>query len=151
MLSTNEGEKLKKILAIDGKTMRGNGNKNQNPLHVVSAIATERGICLGQTPVKSKENEIVAIPELLKTLNIKNTIITAYAMGTQTEIAKQIIAQKGDYVLALKGNQGTLHQDVIDYFADEEFLSKCAYINTVEKARCSVEKREYWQTCDIFG
>ncbi len=146
MLSTNEGEKLKKILAIDGKTMRGNGNTKQSPLHIVSAVATEQGICLGQTSVKSKGSEIVAIPELLGTLNIKNTIITMDAMGTQTEIAKQIIRQKGDYVLTLKGNQATLHQDVADYFKDTEFLNKCDYYRTSEKARSGLEIREYWQT-----
>lgn len=149
MLSVGEGEKLKKILAIDGKTMRGNGNVNQNPLHVVSAVATEHGLCLGQTAVKMKENEIVAIPVLLRELNIKNTVVTIDAMGTQTEIAKQIISQKGDYVLALKGNQNTLYQDVKDYFSDKEFVDGCNYYKTVEKARSQIEVREYWQTDDI--
>jgi Transposase len=149
MLLVGEGEKLKKILAIDGKTMRGNGNVNQNPLHVVSAVATEHGLCFGQTAVKMKENEMVAIPVLLRELNIKNTVVTIDVMGTQTEIAKQIISQKGDYILALKGNQNTLYQDVKDYFGDKEFVEGCNYYKTVKKARSQIEVREYWQTDDI--
>jgi len=70
-------------------------------------------------------------------------------MGCQTEIAKKIRKKKADYVLALKGNQGTLFEDVKLYFADSEFLSKCAYHRTIEKARGGFEEREYWQTDDI--
>lgn len=145
MLSEAEGEKLKRILAIDGKTMRGSGNVNQSPLHVVSAVATENGLCLGQKAVKEKSNEIAAIPELPGSLNIKGAVITIDAMGTQTEIAQQIIRQKGDCVLALKGNQPSLHEDVKDYFGDPELLGQCGYFKTVEKARSSAEVREYWQ------
>jgi len=153
MLNTNESEKLKKILNIDGKTMRDSGNKNQKPLHVVSAWSKEDGICFGQTVVKEKENEIVAIPELLKTLKIKEQVITIDAMGTQVEIAKQIVKQKGDYVLTVKGNQGNLHEDIVDYFKDESFKaaikSSGNYKVTKEKAHGQFEKREYYQTNDI--
>jgi len=75
MLSTGEGEKLKKIINIDGKTMRDSGNKHQNPWHVVSAWSKEDGICFGQAVVGAKENEIVAIPQLIETLNIKDGVI----------------------------------------------------------------------------
>jgi len=148
MLTTNESEKIRKLLAIDGKTQCGNGNKNQKANHIVTAV-TEDGISVGEKRVAEKSNEITAIPELLKMLNIKNNIVTVDAMGTQTEIAKQIRSQRADYVLALKGNQETLHDDVKLYFDDKEFLSKCAYKRTVEKARGGLEIREYWQTDDI--
>ena len=148
LLNNNEGEKIKKILAIDGKTQRGNGNKNQAANHIVSAV-DEDGFCIGEKLVNNKSNEITAIPELLDALNVKGHIITTDAMGTQTEIAKKIRQKRADYVLALKGNQSSLHDDVKLYFGEQEFLSKCAYAKTVEKARCGIEKREYWQTDDI--
>ena len=148
MLSTNEGEKLKKILALDGKTQRGNGTNNQKANHIVSAV-DENGFCLGQKRVDDKSNEITAIPELLDDLNVKGSIITTDAMGTQKEIVKKIKQKQADYVLALKGNQGNLHEDVKLYFNDPEILKHCAYKKTVEKARSGFEKREYWQSEDI--
>jgi len=154
IMQSNEGEKLKRILNIDGKTMRESGNKNQKPLHIVSAWSKEDGVCFGQTVVKDKENEIVAIPELLDKLNIKEQIITIDAMGTQTEIANKIIHKKGDYVLALKANQHNTYLDVLQYFEDSEFKeilkkSHNCYKVTTEKARGQIEKREYYQTDDI--
>jgi len=148
MLSSDEGEKIKKILAIDGKTQRGNGNANQKPNHIVSAVDGD-GFCLGQKRVNEKSNEITAIPELLDVLNVKGHIITTDAMGTQTEIVKKIRKRQADYVLALKGNQGNLCDDVKLYFEDAGHLAGCAYTNTTEKARGGIEKREYWQTEDI--
>jgi predicted transposase YbfD/YdcC len=152
MLSRDEGEKIKKILAIDGKTQRGNGNAKQKANHIVSAV-DEEGFCLGQACVEEKSNEITAIPELLDHLNIQVNIqghvVTTDAMGTQREIAKKIRQKRADYVLALKGNQGALHGDVSQYFDDAELLSKCAYHKTLEKARSGIEMREYWQTDDI--
>lgn len=148
MLNSGEGSKLKRLLAIDGKTQRGNGNKNQKANHIVSAV-DEKGFCLGQTRVEEKTNEIKAIPELLDSLNIKGTIITTDAMGTQTAIVKKIRQKGADYVLALKANQGNLLEDVQLYFTDAEFLGKSAYKKTIEKARGKIEKREYWQTDDI--
>lgn len=147
-ISNNEGEKLKRILAIDGKTQRGNITANQKGNHIVSAV-DEDGFCLGQKRVKEKTNEITAIPDLLETLNIKGHIITTDAMGCQTEIVKKIRRKRGDYVLALKGNQGNLHDDVTQYFDDPDLLKNCAYTKSIEKARSSIEKREYWQTDDI--
>jgi len=148
MLNSDEGEKIKKILALDGKTQRGNGNKNQKANHIVNAV-DEDGFCLGQKQVSEKSNEITAIPGLLDSLNVKGHIITTDAMGTQTEIASKIRKKRADYVLALKGNQGNLHEDVKLYFEDLAMLSTCAYTKTVEKARGGIEKREYWQTEDI--
>jgi predicted transposase YbfD/YdcC len=148
MLNSDEGEKIKKILAIDGKTQRGNGNKNQKANHIVSAV-DEDGFCLGEKRVNDKSNEITAIPELLDDINIKGHIITTDAMGCQTGIVKKIRKKRADYVLALKGNQGSLHEDVKLYFDDPELLSGCSYAKKLEKARGGIEKREYWQTDDI--
>lgn len=148
MLSSDEGNKLKRLLAIDGKTQKGNGSGRQRVNHIVSAVE-ERGLCLGQKRVEEKTNEIKAIPELLDCLNIKGSIVTTDAMGTQTAIAKKIRQGRADYVLALKANQGSLLEDVRLYFSEGEFLKKCAYKKTVEKARGKTERREYWQTDDI--
>jgi predicted transposase YbfD/YdcC len=145
MLNSNEGEKIRKILAIDGKTQCGNGNKNQKANHIVSVV-DENGFCLGEKRVNEKSNEITAIPELLNALNIKGHIITIDAMGTQIEIAREIKKKRAEYVLALKGNQGCLHEDVKLFFDDPDMLTHCVKTKTVEKARGGIEKREYWQT-----
>jgi len=148
MLNSDEGAKIKKILSLDGKTQRGNGNQAQEGNHIVSVV-DEEGFSLTEKLVSEKSNEITAIPELLDALNVKGHIITIDAMGTQTQIVKKIRKKRADYVLALKGNQGSLHQDVKLYFADSQALSNCAYTKTVEKARGGVERREYWQSQDI--
>lgn len=148
ILNSDEGNKVKRLLVIDGKTQRGNGGKNQKANHIVSAV-DERGFCLGQKRVEEKTNEIKAIPELLDSLNIKGTILTTDTMGTQTEIVKKIRQKRADYVRALKANQGNLLEEVKLYFSEPEFLAKCAYKKSVEKARGRIEKREYWQTEDI--
>ena len=148
MLNSAEGEKIKKLLALDGKTQRGNGNKNQKANHIVSAV-DDNGFCLGEKRVHDKTNEITAIPDLLDDLNVKGHIITTDALGTQTAIVKKIRKKHADYVLALKGNQGNLFEEVRQYFDDTELLSNCAYTKTIEKARGGIETREYWQTSDI--
>jgi predicted transposase YbfD/YdcC len=107
------------------------------------------GFCIGQVKTAEKSNEITAIPKLIDKLNVKEHIITTDAMGCQTDIAKKIRQKKADYVLALKGNQETLYNDVKLYFSDDEFLSRSAYQRTTEKARSSLEEREYWQTDNI--
>ena len=148
LLSSGEGQKVRKILGIDGKTQRGNGNNSQKPNHIVSCV-DDKGFCLLEELVDDKENEIKAIPRLLDNLNIKGHIITTDAMGCQKDIVKKIRSKKADYVLALKANQGTLHEDVKLYFEDKELLALCDYHKTIEKARGGIEKREYWQTNDI--
>ena len=142
------GNKIKRILGIDGKTQRGNGTDTQKANHIVSAV-DDRGFCLGETRVDEKSNEITAIPELLKVLNIKGHIVTTDAMGCQIDIVAEIRRGQADYVLALKGNQGNLHNDVKLYFEDPDLLMGCAYKKTIEKAHSCIEKREYWQTDDI--
>ena len=103
--------------------------------------------------VEEKSNEITAIPELLNRINVKGQIITIDAMGTQTAIAEKIRAKRADYVLALKGNQTRLLEDVRDYFNDEEFCTQIkesgGYKRTAEKAHSQLEVREYYQTEDI--
>jgi len=148
VMSGNMGSKIKRILSIDGKTQRGNGTSEQKANHIVSAV-DERGICIGETLTDEKSNEITAIPELLNVLNIRKNIVTIDAMGCQTEIAKLIRNKQADYVLALKGNQGNLHDDVKEYFGDPELLKECAYTKTIEKAHGGIEKREYWQTDNV--
>lgn len=107
------------VVAIDGKSLRGSFDtaSGKSPLHMVSAFSASSGLCLGQVATDEKSNEITAIPVLLKTLDLKGCIVTIDAMGCQKEIARQIVADaKADFVLALKGNQGSTHQDVRDYF-----------------------------------
>lgn len=105
------------ILAVDGKTLRRSHDRRKGlgALHSVSIWASELGLSLGQVATDEKSNEITAIPELLRLVDIQGAIITIDAMGTQTAIAQQIVEGDADYVLALKGNQETLHQSVIDY------------------------------------
>jgi predicted transposase YbfD/YdcC len=102
------------IIAIDGKTARRSfvHSWDKTPLHLVSAFATESQLVLGQLKVECKENEIVAIPKLLETLDVRGSTVTIDAIGCQKEIARKIIEGKGDYVLALKENQRTLYQAV---------------------------------------
>lgn len=109
------------VIAIDGKTSRRSYQKKGglNPIHMVSAFAARQRLVLGQVKVAQKSNEIVAIPKLLDMLAIEGAIVTIDAMGCQREIAKRIIDRRADYVLALKGNQGTLRADV-ELFASEQ-------------------------------
>ena len=109
------------VIAIDGKTLRRSYQKKgaKAPIHMVSAFAARQRLVLGQVKVADKSNEIVAIPALLAMMAIEGAIVTIVAMGCQREIAQQILDQKADYVLALKGNHGTLREDV-DLFAAEQ-------------------------------
>lgn len=109
------------VIAIDGKTLRRSFDNaaNKAAIHVISAWACEQKLVLGQRKVDDKSNEITAIPELLALLSIEGAIITIDAMGCQRKICQQIIAQNADYVIGLKGNQGSLHEDV-ELFFDEQ-------------------------------
>lgn len=118
--------------------MCSNKRDGEKSSHIVSAWSREDGFSLGQKAVEEKSNEITAIPELLDKIQIKGQIVTIDAMGTQTAIAEKIKGKRADYVLALKGNQGTLYEDVKEYFGDSEFLWKIKekgnYKKTQEKA-----------------
>jgi len=105
------------VIAIDGKTLRRSFDTSdeKSAIHMVSAWSTANGVVLGQEKTAEKSNEITAIPELLNSLAIKGCIITIDAMGCQKDIAEQIVKQKGDYLLALKGNQGHFHEEVASF------------------------------------
>lgn len=138
------------IIAIDGKTLRGSKNgENQKARHVLNAFAHESGMCIGQKPVEGKSNEITAIPDFLDQLALKGAIVTMDAMGTQKEIAAKIINGKADYVLALKGNQGTLHDDVKLFFEDEELSKTCLCHETLDGDHGRIEERFCRVTDDI--
>lgn len=137
------------ILPVDGKTLRRSHDRDKGlgALHSVSVWASEYGLSLGQVACDEKSNEITAIPELLRLVDIKGAIITIDAMGTQKAIAEQIVEGGADYVLALKGNQGTLHQAVIDYI-DEQLegdLTDAQELVTTEKGHGREETRTYLQ------
>ncbi|HSH35178.1 ISAs1 family transposase [Schnuerera sp.] len=142
-----------RIIALDGKTLRGSTDGNKKAIHIVNAWVDENNFILGQIKTDSKSNEITAIPELLDLLFLENSIVTIDAMGTQKDIAERIIKKKADYVLALKGNQGLFHEEVKEYM-DYALENKIDKINiskktTVEKGHGRIEKREYFQTDDI--
>ena len=135
-----------KHLAIDGKTLRRSfdGPDGQRALPVVSAFAADGlGLVLGQVAVDDKSNEITAIPELLRLLDLKGCTVTMDAMGCHKTIAAQITAQGGDYLLALKGNHPVLCADVQRLFGDEAALAECAPVcaETVEKDHGRIETR----------
>ena len=137
------------ILAVDGKTARRSHDRKNGlgALHSVSVWASDFGLSLGQVACAEKSNEITAIPELLRLVDIKGAIITIDAMGTQKAIAAQIIEGEADYVLALKGNQETLHQAVIDHI-DEQLegdLADAQEHMTKEKGHGREETRTYLQ------
>ena len=133
-------------VAIDGKTLRRSfdGPGDQRALHVVSAFAADGlGLVLGQVAVEDKSNEITAIPELLRLLDLKNAVVTIDAMGCHKAIAAQITAQGGDYLLALKGNHPVLCADVERLFGDATTLAaqKPTRAETVEKDHGRIETR----------
>ena len=138
-------------LAIDGKTARRSHDRRRGlgALHSVSVWASEFGLTLAQVATEEKSNEITAIPEVLSLVDIQGAIITIDAMGTQTAIAEKIIDGKGDYILALKGNQGTLHDAVIDHINEQtktDFQGIGARrLDTAEKKHGRIESRTYIQ------
>lgn len=142
------------VIAIDGKTLCNSGDefRKTSPLHIVHAFATENHLLLGQLATDAKSNEITAIPELLKMLTIKGNVITIDAMGCQKEIVKQIKEQEGDYVIALKGNQGTLHAEAENFFQQaleiEPIEAGCDFVSMIEKNRGRIEERQVW-SCSL--
>jgi predicted transposase YbfD/YdcC len=138
-------------LAIDGKTLRRSHDRRRNlgALHSVSVWASEFGLTLAQVATAEKSNEITAIPVLLSLIDIHGAIITIDAMGTQTAIAEKIIDGGGDYLLALKGNQETLYDAVIDHINEQtktDFRGIGARrLDTVEKKHGRIERRTYIQ------
>ena len=143
------------VIAIDGKTLRRSYQKKgaKAPIHMVSAFAARQRLVLGQVKVAEKSNEIIAIPALLAMMAIEGAIVTIDAMGCQREIAQQILDQKADYVLALKGNQGTLREDV-EVFAAEQKANgfkdtKVSRHQTVDGDHGRIETRTYTAIHDV--
>jgi predicted transposase YbfD/YdcC len=138
------------VIAIDGKTLRRSfdASSSKAAIHMVSAWATENHISLGQVVVDAKSNEIIAIPKLLEILELSGSLVTIDAMGCQVEIAQKIVRAKADYVLAVKGNQPTLHQGIADFFSDhleDDFARrKVRRYETKEKGHGRKEIRWYF-------
>lgn len=144
------------IIAIDGKQLKGSKKKQPTTnegLRMVSAWAEKNRPVLGQVKTAEKSNEITAIPELLGLLSLKGCIVTIDAMGCQKEIVEQIVEQKADYVISLKGNQGNLHKDVADYFTWAEKVKfrelEYDFFETVEKGHGRIETRRCFVTEDV--
>jgi predicted transposase YbfD/YdcC len=142
------------VVALDGKTLRRSHDRGagQGPLHLVSAWAAANHLVLGQVAVDAKSNEITALPALLQVLALEGCIVTIDAMGCQTAIAQTIIDQGGDYILALKANQPTLHEAVATFFADARATAfggvAHGYERTVNGGHGRVEIRQHWTVAD---
>lgn len=149
------------IVALDGKALRRALNQGQRVKYVVSAWAESNGLVLGQLKVADKSNEITAVPELLRVLELRGCIVTIDAMGCQKKIAREIIEADADYVLALKGNQETVHQEVKAFLdgtlAEQQAprpagvklrgpAASLASLQTVEKDHGRLETRRYYQS-----
>jgi predicted transposase YbfD/YdcC len=142
------------VIAVDGKTSRRSYQKaSKEAIHIVSAFAARQRIVLGQVKVNEKSNEIVAIPALLDMMSIEGAVVTIDAMGCQRGIAAKIIEKKADYILALKGNQGTLREDV-EVFVDEQKALKykdttISTHQTVDADHGRIETRNYTVIHDV--
>lgn len=148
------------VVAIDGKALRRALDEGDSIPYIVSAWASENGLTLGQVKVTDKSNEITAIPELLRVLALQGCTVTIDAMGCQKDIAAQIVDKKADYVLALKGNHATVHEEVREFFADAVLPcadqaaqtvtpKTMASSKTLEKGHGRIETRRYWQSSDV--
>ena len=147
----SDAEKSPRQIAIDGKCLRRSHDHRRGlgPLYLVNAWATDQGIALGQLAAEEKSNEITAIPQLLDQLDLTGAVVTIDAAGCQKNIADEIISGGGDYVLALKGNQGNLHCGVVKLF--DELLEKdfrgvaVSHHMEHEEGHGRVEQRDYYQ------
>jgi len=142
------------VVAIDGKTLRRSFDtaSSKSAIHMVSAWATTNHISLGQVTVDAKSNEITAIPKLLEIIEVSGSLVTIDAMGCQVEIAQEIVDAKANYVLAVKGNQPTLQQGIIDFFddhMDDDFARvKVRRFETEERVHARDEFRSY-RLCEV--
>ena len=145
-------EQHDKHVAIDGKSLRGSGNKQDKRIHAVSAWACEKGLTLAQTFTSDKSNEITAIPILLEMLNLEGSVVTIDAMGAQQEIAQKICDKGGDYLINVKLNQKTLHDEIVDQFefakrqlsgrAKKLNKANWSYTESYDQSRGRDEKRQ---------
>lgn len=156
-------KKARDILSIDGKTDNGSSRtcidketneiKNIKSLNVLNAYSNQLGICVASEMIEEKTNEITAFPDIINRLNIRNKIITVDAINTQTANCKLVIEKRGDYVMALKGNQNNFYKDVVDYF-DEKHLKELKqykenYLKITETRGNEIITYEYFQTNDV--
>ena len=139
-----------RLIALDGKTLRAAYERDgqRSMIHMISAWASQNRMVLAQRKVDEKSNEITAMPELLQALELEGALVSIDAMGCQRNIAATIIKQGGDYVLALKGNQGDLHTDVVQLFehaqrTDFRGIEHDCYQKS-EKGHGRIEQRTYW-------
>jgi predicted transposase YbfD/YdcC len=152
------------IVALDGKALRHAMNKDQNVKYVVSAWAESNGLVLGQLKVNDKSNEITAVPELLRVLELSGCIVTTDAMGCQTKIAKEIVEADADYVLALKGNHEKVHEEIKTFLDDAlaqsqqkrpagaavpKAVETLASLETVDKDHGRYEIRRFYQSAQL--
>jgi predicted transposase YbfD/YdcC len=142
------------VMALDGKTLRGSqqGGAGKNAIHLVNAWAVSNGIVLGQRKVDGKTNEITAIPELLRLLNVSGCIVTIDAMGCQKDIAQAIRDEKADYILRVKDNQSKLKRDLEDWFVygdSQQFAGmRMDFHQTTHKTSGRIEIRRCWAVSD---
>ena len=136
---------LEKVIAIDGKTVRGSKDPfhHTSPIHLVHAWSVANNICLGQLKTADKSNELIAIPELLDLLEIKDRVITIDAMGTQRSVAKKIVDKQADYILTVKDNQKSLREEVESTCNRDKPVSD---YTDIEKGHGRIETRR----CQVF-
>lgn len=137
-----------KTVAIDGKTVRGSHDNTKSAIHMVSAWASDLRLVLGQLKTDDKSNEITAIPELIKTLDLQGAVVTIDAMGCQKKIAQTIIDAKADYVLQVKDNQSSLHEDIRLFFQQPE-KGQFDTFHTIDGEHGRIETRRYFTTDQI--
>jgi predicted transposase YbfD/YdcC len=139
------------IVALDGKALRRALKQGKSAPVLVSAWARENGLVLGQLQVSDKSNEITAVPELLRALELAGCIVTVDAMGCQRNIAKEIKEADAEYVLALKGNQGKAHEEIKSYLDDAitRGAQELVQHETLEKDHGRIERRTYWQSAEL--
>lgn len=144
----------KDVKSMDGKTINGSSRSELTtdkifPTNVMSIYSHDYGMSIIQDFIGEKSNEIPMGPELIKQLNLSSSIITADTLNTQKETVKAIVKAKGDYVLALKANQGTMYQEVSEYFHDNDLLKETEYYSETEKSHSKFIKREYYMINNI--
>lgn len=147
--------KEKDIKSMDGKTINGSSRSELTtekilPTNVMSIYSHDYGMSIIQDFIGEKTNEIPMGLELIKQLNLSDSIVTADALNTQKETVKAIVKAKGEYVLALKANQGTMYNEVSEYFRDDDLIKDSEYYSETEKSHSKFIKREYYMTSNIY-
>jgi predicted transposase YbfD/YdcC len=141
------------LVALDGKTLRRSRARGHGPIHLVNVWAARNRLVLGQLKVADHSNEITALPTVLRALELAGCVVTVDAMGCQKDVAKEIHEADAEYVLALKGNQGTLHAEIQEFLDDARTRGFAGvahqFVETVDKDHGRIETRRYWITEQI--